>query len=274
MPPALESSEIFKSILSITDNDKFPTWHAPSIPWYFRKTASCIYRNAEKQPKRTLLIGVTGLAGTGKDTATVMLTCMHHLLKNFDETGVNNNPSPYTSIDETLTIIRNTHVVPMSFADPLKEIACVVGFTREQVHNQSLKNKVDDFWGITPRKFLQMCGTEMFRKVWRDDVWVEIMRKRIHKYSNEFYKDETKVGAVIIPDVRFPNEVAMIQEEGGTVVRITREGISQMNHDSENQISSLPVDLEIKNDCQSPEEWTVKFTTKLCQYLTPSTYYE
>ena len=77
---------------------------------------------------------------------------------------------------------------------------------------------------------------------------------------------------VFIPDVRFPNEAEMIKEEGGIVVRVSRPGTIEMNHDSENQIKTLEVDLDLVNDCKTPEAWTVRFTSELCKMIDPKVY--
>lgn len=66
------------------------------------------------------------------------------------------------------------------------------------------------------RKLLQEEGTERGRLVYGEDVWCNTAATWI-RHLHETWG----VQAIVIPDVRFPNEVAMIQRLGGKVLRIS-----------------------------------------------------
>ena len=173
------------------------------------------------------IIGFTGKAKSGKDTAAEVF----RELAGYDNCEV------------------------MSFAQPLKEIAMIFGFTREQCYNQELKEVVDEFWGITPRKFLQLTGTEMFRNHFREDCWTKLFTRRII----DLQKKKTVPKFVLVTDVRFPNEVDCIRRLGGFIFKIQRPSLSTSSnmykHPSEIYIDELQADLIITNDCENLDDY-------------------
>lgn len=221
--------DTFLNTSSADLNDK--TWFDKCID-----AALSEYYNSHNHP---LVVGLLGHAGVGKDSATV-----------------------YMANDITGTEVT-------SFASPLKKIANIVGFSKKQLTDRTLKETPDTFWGISPRQFLQMCGTEMFREVWREDVWVEIARKTIRDPQ-----ENTRV--IFITDVRFPNEAKMITDEGGIVVKIERPGnplAIGSHHASESQIDSIPYDMSVRNTCESTEEWSWRFTKELVRFIKPNAFF-
>ena len=68
--------------------------------------------------------------------------------------------------------IKDTEVVIISFADPIRKIGEIFGFTQEEMLVN--KNKLNDFWGVSWRSFAQLVGTDMFRKMFRDYCWVKL----------------------------------------------------------------------------------------------------
>lgn len=160
-------------------------------------------------------IGITGAIAAGKDTLADMLVA--------HESGL------YTKY---------------SLAAPMKEIAHnIFGFTKAQLTDHALKETTDEFWNITPRRFLQIMGTDMFRDVFRDDVWLKLAEKHMQN---------TPTQHVVIPDIRFENEAQFIKDLGGTLVHIIRPGheapVEACKHSSEQGIDSKYIDYTIKND--------------------------
>lgn len=164
-----------------------------------------------------MLIGITGLKTSGKDT------CADY-------------------------ICQTRGAVKFSFAEPLKN-GCkhIFGLTDEQV-NGDLKEVPDERWfGVTPRKILQFVGTELFRthlhelnENFGNDFWVKCMENRIAGLDKQI---------VVIPDVRFENELQMVKKYNGKVIRIIRPGLEQMDmHESELGCNKFDVDYEIRND--------------------------
>jgi hypothetical protein len=113
------------------------------------------------------------------------------------------------------------------FADPLKQLAIdLLGFDAVKVYgtDRQKNTKVGIYWEdmaentenrsgrMTIREFLQHFGTSIMRKM-KDDIWVTSTIKKIMKEDSE---------VALMPDVRFPNEVNAIKENGGVVIRLTR----------------------------------------------------
>ncbi len=135
-----------------------------------------------------------------------------------------------------------------SFAEPIRRIGEVFGFTREQMADRAMKELCDEFWGISPRRFLQMVGTDMFRNVWRSDVWIKCARKAVCGNPGRH---------TVITDVRYANEMKFIQDMGGLVVRLRRNSepyADSFHHPSEFELNrliasgALRPDLEVDNN--------------------------
>jgi hypothetical protein len=153
----------------------------------------------------------------------------------------------------------------LNFSDPLKEFAINIGFERADVHgSQADKLKVNESWGVSGREFMQKFGTELCRVQLPQilpnmklggSLWVEIMRHKLQKCDkNTIY---------IIGDCRFKDEVQLVKEFGGKIVKITRNNmnnsidmnikstnnnIQPANHISESGINALEHDILIQND--------------------------
>jgi hypothetical protein len=143
----------------------------------------------------------------------------------------------------------------IAFAGPLKEICGkLFGFTNEQLHG-SLKETPDNNWfGLTPRQVLQFVGTNMFRdhmselnENFKNDFWLLCAKNTMEQV---FKEDPT--AKFVISDVRFPNEVDMIKQMGGVVLRVSRPSLNNNKNDdvhiSELLIDELDVDYDIVND--------------------------
>lgn len=134
------------------------------------------------------IIGLTGLARSGKSTLAEHL-CLKH------------------------------NYVELAFADPLKIAAqYIFGLTTDQADERA-KNKVVEYWGMTPRQMYQKLGTEVIREQFGPDVWV----KRLALSLGNLSRDYPQLNAVI-SDVRFPEEAAFVKSRGGVLVRIVRHG--------------------------------------------------
>ena len=193
------------------------------------------------------IIGISGLAGSGKDTVADML-------------------------------LKHKGVIKVSLADPIKRFAAEMwGFSKEQLFGPSqFRNAPDPRYEtspgnfLTPRKVLQHLGTEGGRAI-DYDVWIRYAldvsstllnakprewcyspENGLQQYISQYPQGEfetlddfpEKVKAVIIPDCRFPNEIEQIKAAGGILIRIVRPGAGLKDafglHASEREMADIP----------------------------------
>ena len=141
-----------------------------------------------------MIVGITGLIGSGKDTAADYLCTVHGFKR-------------------------------MSFAGTLKDaVAAVFGWDREMLEgstkaSREWREQVDEWWAnrlgipdLTPRYILQQWGTEVCRKGFHNDVWVASVEYRLRSITDN----------VVITDCRFPNELDAIKNAGGITMRTHR----------------------------------------------------
>lgn len=117
-----------------------------------------------------------------------------------------------------------------SFADPLKDMLRVIGVDC----SDDAKAVVDDAFGVTPRHMMQTLGTEWGRHMINGDIWVKVFA-RLNAGK-----------CVIVPDVRFENEAALVREHG-VLIHLTGRGGIEGNHVSENPIEFKAGDIVIDN---------------------------
>lgn len=94
---------------------------------------------------------------------------------------------------------------------------------------------------LTPRKFLQLLGTECGRKIIHPNIWCiatfndyKPQHYRVVKdYSGMPLYQETTMPKWIISDVRFPNEAEAIKDRNGILIRVERNTGNTEMHDSE-----------------------------------------
>lgn len=88
------------------------------------------------------------------------------------------------------------------------------------------------------RRLLQAMGTDVGRNMISEDVWVDVMR---HKITN------TK-GNVVFTGVRYPNELRMLHNLGGTAVWVNRPGLPAGDaHSSETSLGQRDFDMVLDN---------------------------
>jgi len=85
---------------------------------------------------------------------------------------------------------------------------------------------------ITYRMMLQEVGTDLFRDKFHPDTWVNALfsdwkqvpveSRHWQGHAISMVDEPARFPNWIIPDVRFPNEVARIKQHGGQVIRINR----------------------------------------------------
>ena len=159
------------------------------------------------------IIGLTGLARSGKDSIAKYLWAQHE----------------YTRI---------------AFADPLKMAAQhIFGLTDEQTWNDDLKEVVIDYWDMSPRQMFQKLGTEAIKGTFGDATWA----KRWELSYGPFALTDD----VVVPDVRTDVEAALLRYYGGVIIEVSRKsaGLSgdEGSHSSESGLSTF-AEFEIANE--------------------------
>jgi len=204
-----------------------------------------------------MIIGISGLAGSGKDTCADFL-------------------------------VRDHGFVKVALADPIKRMTAeAFGFSYEQLWGASSeRNKPDERYPrshgpiykdgrcaccghslvgaferemqcyLTPRFALQRLGTEWGRGCY-DNVWVEyavrvaeVLSDGRHYYDpshrcNMLYEvNHSTPSSVVIPDVRFKNEIDGLRAHGAKLIRVVRPSAGLAGaagqHTSETEQASIP----------------------------------
>lgn len=136
-----------------------------------------------------MLIGIAGKMGSGKDYVTSKYVI------------------PFIERELNQTFLQ------LAFADQIK----VNVMTKYNVHYEDVYvSKTKE-----TRRILQLEGTENGRNLLGKDVWINYHRN----WANIF--QQRGINHVIIPDVRFKNEINYIKEEKGFVIKVVAP---QRNH--------------------------------------------
>lgn len=182
-----------------------------------------------------------------------------------------------------------------AFADTLKDVLSMIfGWDRDMLEGETVESRLwreepDTWWEhklnwfdmsddkailqtifprFTPRAAMQLFGTNLFRKHFNDSIWVLSLENRI---KNSEY--------VVISDCRFHNEIKMIKDCGGKLIKIDRGErpdwysvgvdaangntsardylISKKIHISEWSWLNQDFDIEIKNDNNPVEMFNI-----------------
>ena len=154
-----------------------------------------------------MLIGITGKARSGKDTIAKHLVNSH----GFDHYW---------------------------FSKPMKDaLAVMLGWTSEHLYGD-LKEAVDPFYNVSPRRALQTIGTDWGRDIINKDLWLLCAERAIASSPN-----------LVISDVRFDNEAKLIRSKGGIVICVNRHDAQEVSeHISESGVSEHLIDMTIENE--------------------------
>ena len=173
-----------------------------------------------------MIIGISGKAGSGKDTAAKMLEVLYANPDISYEDFANKRYKNFADIQI------------VHFADSLKETAQVLFRIGEwETNTQEGKKTTINWIGKTVRELLQGIGRGL-RGAIDPNLWVKILFANTEGWSN-----------YIIADVRYPNEIYAIKKRNGVLIRIDRKGAGAGNHSSETALDDYKEwDVHIENN--------------------------
>lgn len=85
---------------------------------------------------------------------------------------------------------------------------------------------------------LQFVGTDCFRRLVGSDVWVNVLLQEI---------EESGCKVAIIPDMRFPNEMKMVQDSGGMTIRVRRVALDGTYYTDPSRPADHPSETALEN---------------------------
>ena len=234
---------------------------------------------------RPSLIGISGKMGSGKDTLSIVLNYL----------ADKDAPDSIGRWDQSVEdfVYKNK-----KYSEKLKYMVCfLIGCSRSDLEDRDFKEKhLGEDWIVhwykdnkgrksltktaleavnhpdaatigqdmlTPRKLLQLIGTEAGRQIIHPNIWVSALFADYKKIAYNWDCDgNTTVEGYpnwIITDVRFTNEAQAIKDRGGILIRINRHqylenglGIRKDEHLSETALDDYDgFDYVIENNSDS-----------------------
>ena len=229
-----------------------------------------------------MVIGISGLAGSGKDTAASLLRILkkHPELTDYEVIQFHKN-----------NVDINSDFRIKHFATNVKYMVSIItGIPMKDIDNNK-DTVVDDLLrpngyacDFNVRNLLQFVGTDLFRSQYDIDIWINILFKNyiekssvIFEYNNMIWKPISKMvysaesdnGKIhlslnelnnlnsekiilkesnwIIPDVRFDNEAEHINKYGFNIL-IVNNRVTQGTHISEQGIKAKYIKHIIYNN--------------------------
>lgn len=170
------------------------------------------------------LIGLGGKLRSGKDVIADHLVAEHGFVK------IGMSDALHEALLAIDPILDTTHGLEVHYSDAIGAFGYV-----------ETKARFPE-----ARRLLQNLGTEVGRNMIGENVWVNIMARKIDDHRGAGHP-------VAVTGIRFPNEVSMIEELGGLAVWVERPGAHAPTketaaHASEKSVSAEDFALTLVND--------------------------
>lgn len=139
-------------------------------------------------------------------------------------------------------LVDNYNFTQVDMSEPVHQALCILDPIVEAGYRYS---EVVELLGYTAakripevRQLLQRMGTEVGRNLFWGDIWVEQAERRIEKLM------EMGLSDIVVPNIRFANEVDMIRYFGGGIWTVVRDKVGKvLKHASENIPEAHPNDV-------------------------------
>lgn len=152
-----------------------------------------------------------------------------------------------------------------SFANTLKDaVSAIFGWPRHLLEGDTAESRIwreqeDRYWSdklkkpVTPRWVLQQIGTDVLRNHFFDDIWICSLERKLSNSD----------GNIVLTDVRFQNEIAMVHRVGGEIWWVRRDPEPVWLYTAIKDKSMMPV---VYPDVHSSEyAWIAESTYKVIQ---------
>lgn len=176
-------------------------------------------------------------AGKLKQIICLLISCSMEDLENneFKEKELGEEWNKFKVYDKT-------HGLSVSnYFSTIEETSAKLSYIRK--YDKDIELRTAEFeietYKLTPRKLLQLVGTDAMRNLVHPEIWVNSLMAEIDKENK---------GNFIISDTRFTNEILAIEKRKGIIIRIEREGLNSTDlHESETQLDNYPFKYIIDN---------------------------
>jgi hypothetical protein len=170
-----------------------------------------------------MIVGLTGLKGSGKDTVAAYLIKQHQFERR-------------AFADPLKKSVAALLKVPFNEIDRWKNDPKMWVTVSKQWETDGLETR----YSLRFREFLQRFGTEAHRDVFGESFWLDYTLPTDGYYAGR---------KIVVTDVRFANEAKRVDRLGGFVVKVYRPAaLLKDQHRSELPIPKKSVDYLLKND--------------------------
>jgi hypothetical protein len=169
---------------------------------------------------RYRLVGFTGRAGAGKDTAADFVAKAYGFRRH-------------------------------AFADPMKAgLNAMFGWSPLNWQDRAWKEAPNEaLGGFSPRFLAQTLGTEWGRQTVHSNLWVWLAEQRWQRLNADNAATFGPLPGMAVSDVRFANEAYWIKTRGGAVIEIARPDAAPVSaHASEAGVPRELIDHVVLND--------------------------
>ena len=173
-----------------------------------------------------ILVGILGAKGSGKSTIAQHLKEQHRFVR-------------------------------YSMASVLKDMLRAAGLKEEHIHGSLKETPQDILCGKTPRWAMQSLGDEWGRQQIGQDLWVRLAEANLQEVVRQLTilrRGEAGEIAVVIDNIRYPNELEMVRRQQGQLFLVRRPSVEprkrwlRKEHASETLWRKAEADFTVFND--------------------------